>query len=94
MLHRGAGEHEYRRRCGKRFSRRAEKGIPAQRDVIRAGGTDAGAIHSTRSGVCTGGISVPCRYVHSPLEMVDKNDVKACAELVAAFAGSKLEKEC
>ena len=30
----------------------------------------------------------------SPLEMVDKGDVKACAELVAAFAESKLEKEC
>ena len=62
--------------------------------MIRAGGTDAGAIHLTRSGVYTGGISVPCRYIHSPLEMVDKGDVKACAELVAAFAGSKLEKEC
>ena len=72
----------------------AEHGIKAQRDVIRAGGTDAGAIHLTRSGVYTGGISVPCRYIHSPLEMVDKGDVKACAELVAAFAGSKLEKEC
>ena len=72
----------------------AKHGIQAQRDVIRAGGTDAGAIHLTRSGVYTGGISVPCRYIHSPLEMVDKGDVKACAELVAAFAGSKLEKEC
>ncbi len=71
-----------------------ERGIQAQRDVIRAGGTDAGAIHLTRSGVYTGGISVPCRYIHSPMEMVDKNDVKACAELAAAFAGSKLEKEC
>ena len=71
-----------------------EKGIKAQRDVIRAGGTDAGAIHLTRGGVYAGGISIPCRYVHSPMEMVDKNDVKACADLVAAFAESKLEKEC
>lgn len=71
-----------------------EKGIKAQRDVIRGGGTDAGAIHMTRGGVYTGGISIPCRYIHSPAEMVDKSDVKACAELVAAFAESKLEKEC
>ena len=71
-----------------------EKGVKAQRDVIRAGGTDAGAIHLTQGGVYTGGISIPCRYVHSPMEMVDKNDVKACAELVAAFAEAKLEKEC
>lgn len=71
-----------------------DRGINAQRDVIRAGGTDAGAIHLTRAGVYTGGISIPCRYVHSPLEMVEKSDVKACADLVAAFAESKLEKEC
>lgn len=71
-----------------------EKGIKAQLDVIRSGGTDAGAIHMTRGGVYTGGISIPCRYIHSPVEMVDKSDVKACAELVAAFAESKLEKEC
>lgn len=72
----------------------AEKGIKAQRDVIRAGGTDAGAIHLTRAGVYTGGISIPCRYIHTPTEMVDKNDVKACADLVAAFAQAQLEKEC
>jgi endoglucanase len=62
--------------------------------VIRAGGTDAGAIHQHRSGVITGGISIPCRYVHTPSEMVDIDDVKACADLVAAFAEAKLEKVC
>ncbi|MEG1720217.1 MAG: M42 family metallopeptidase [Pseudoflavonifractor sp.] len=67
-----------------------EKGIKAQLDVIRAGGTDAGAIHSTRAGVYTGGISVPCRYVHSPVELVDHRDVEACADLIAAFAESEL----
>jgi endoglucanase len=69
-----------------------EKGIKAQRDVIRAGGTDAGAIHLTRAGVYTGGISIPCRYIHTPTEMVDKGDVKACADLVAAFALAELEQ--
>ena len=63
-----------------------EKGIPFQMDVIRSGGTDAGAIHQTRSGVPSGGISIPCRYVHSPAEMVDRRDVEACAALVTAFA--------
>lgn len=64
--------------------------IPHQRDVITGGGTDAGAIHMTRGGVLTGGISIPCRYVHSPAETVDAADVKACAALAAAFATSKL----
>ncbi len=69
-----------------------EKGISAQRDVARMGGTDAGPIHQTRAGVYTGGISIPCRYVHSPAEMADLGDVRACADLVAAFAACRLEK--
>ena len=68
-----------------------ERGIKYQLDVIRAGGTDAGEIHKTRCGVVTGGISIPCRYIHTPVETVDKTDVEACAKLVAAFAESKLE---
>lgn len=67
-----------------------EKEIPYQLDVIRGGGTDAGEIHKTRGGVVTGGISIPCRHTHTPVETVDKNDVEACARLVAAFAESKL----
>ena len=65
--------------------------IPVQRDVIRGGGTDAGAIQQTRAGVYTGGISVPCRYTHSPVEMADLGDVEACASLIAAFAAAKLD---
>lgn len=69
-----------------------EKGIRYQLDVIRSGGTDAGAIHLNGVGVFTGGISIPCRYVHSPVEMVDHRDVEACAALVAAFSEAKLKK--
>jgi hypothetical protein len=36
-----------------------ERVIPAQMDVIKSGGTDAGSIHTTRMGVLTGGISIP-----------------------------------
>ena len=70
-----------------------EKGIPAQKSVTRMGGTDAGPIHQTRAGVYTGGISIPCRYIHTPTELVDLGDVRACADLAAAFANSKLEPE-
>lgn len=66
-----------------------ERGIPTQMDVIKSGGTDAGSIHTTRMGVLTGGISIPCRYIHTPQEMVDLGDVEACARLVAAFAESE-----
>lgn len=68
-----------------------KKNIPFQTDVIRAGGTDAGAIHVSRTGVYTGGLSVPCRYIHTPTEMVQLSDVEACVRLAAAFACHRLE---
>ena len=68
-----------------------EQGIDAQRDILRAGGTDAGAIHITRTGVKAGGISVPCRYIHTPVEMADLEDAENCVKLAVAFAQCKLE---
>lgn len=67
-----------------------ESRIPCQRDILTAGGTDAGSIHVSRSGVLTGGISIPCRYIHSPVETVDLNDVSAVVRLITAFAQKKL----
>ena len=49
-------------------------------------GTDADAIHLSRAGVATGLVSIPCRYMHSPVEMVSVADVDAAARLIAAFA--------
>lgn len=47
--------------------------------------TDADAIHLSRSGVATGLISVPNRYMHSPNEIVSLSDLDATARLMAAF---------
>lgn len=69
-----------------------EKGIPVQKTVSRVGGTDAGPIHQTRAGVYTGGIAIPCRYIHTPTELVDLGDVRACVDLAAAFAVSELKR--
>lgn len=66
--------------------------IPYQMDVLRSGGTDAGAMQVSRGGVYAGGISIPCRYTHTPTECVRRSDVEACAALVRAFAEAKLEK--
>lgn len=70
-----------------------ESKIPHQIDVLTRGGTDAGAIHQSRLGVVTGGISIPCRYTHTPTETADLSDVEACTRLVAAFAQCKLETQ-
>ena len=66
------------------LARREE--IPFQRDIMRGGGTDAGAIHTTRLGVRTGGISIPCRYIHTPAETASLQDAAACVRLTVAFA--------
>jgi putative aminopeptidase FrvX len=52
----------------------------------RSTGTDADAIHISRRGVPTGVVSIPLRYMHSPVEVVQLDDVEACARLIAAFA--------
>ncbi|MGI8631579.1 MAG: M42 family metallopeptidase [Solirubrobacterales bacterium] len=52
----------------------------------RGTSTDADAIHLSRAGVPTGVLSIPLRYMHSPVEMVQLSDVQACARLIAAVA--------
>jgi len=52
----------------------------------RATGTDADAVHLSRGGIPTGLVSVPLRYMHSPVELVQLDDVENAAKLVAAFA--------
>ena len=52
----------------------------------RATGTDADAIHFSRNGIPTGLIGLPLRYMHSPVEMVQLDDIENAAKLVAAFA--------
>jgi endoglucanase len=52
----------------------------------RTTGTDADAVHISRAGVPTGVVSIPLRYMHSPVEMVQLDDVEAAARLIAAFA--------
>ena len=64
----------------------AEKaGIPYQLEILEGGTTDARAIQLTRAGVPVGCVSIPCRYIHSPSEMVDYRDVQACVRLLLAL---------
>jgi len=59
--------------------------IPYQMEVLEFGGTDSGAIHLNKSGVPSGVISIPTRYVHSTNEMASKNDIINCAKLLRKF---------
>ena len=66
-------------------------GIPYQIEVLRRAGTDAGAIHLTRSGVPCSAVSVACRYVHSPAEMVSVSDVKQSVQLLTEFLSKEIK---
>jgi len=58
--------------------------IPYQLEVLELGTTDAAAIQLTRAGVPAGCVSIPCRYFHSPSEMVDLADVENAIKLLVA----------
>lgn len=60
-------------------------GIPYTLELLDRGGSDPGAIQLTGSGVPCGGISIPCRNVHSPAEMVNIEDLNNCVRLAAVF---------
>ena len=51
----------------------------------RGTGTDADAFHISRGGIPSAVVSVPLRYMHSPVEMVQLDDVENAARLIAAF---------
>ncbi|MCR4408042.1 MAG: M42 family metallopeptidase [Anaerolineae bacterium] len=60
-------------------------GIPYQLEVLERGTTDATAIQVSREGVPAGCVSIPCRYVHTPSEMVDYDDVTNAVKLLVAM---------
>ena len=70
-----------------------EHQIPYQFEVLTAGGTDAGAIHLTREGIPSGVISIPCRYVHTPGEMVDMDDMESAVKLLKTFLTQPIEMD-
>jgi endoglucanase len=59
--------------------------IPFQREVLLGGTTDARAIQTSRSGVPAGCLSIPTRYVHTPSEMVDMDDMANSVRLLVAL---------
>jgi len=67
------------------------QGMPYQMEVLEAGGTDGASIQKTRAGVPAGCLSIPCRYIHSPSEMIDRDDLEHCVDLLAGLVSKKIE---
>lgn len=59
--------------------------IKYQYEVLTAGGTDTGSMQVAGPGCFAGCVSIPLRYVHSPIETLDKSDLDACVSLIKEF---------
>jgi endoglucanase len=66
----------------------AEYNIPVQYRRNTAGGTDAGKIQQSRTGVRVAVVALPCRYIHSPVSVCSKSDYENAVKLVKAFLRS------
>lgn len=63
----------------------SERGIPYQMEVLTFGTTDASAMQLAHEGSAAGALSIPCRYVHTPSEMVSYQDVQHAVQLLLAM---------
>lgn len=61
------------------------EGIPHQMEILPRGGTDAGGVQRLHGGIPAITLSIPCRYTHTPNEMVNASDVEACINLLARY---------
>jgi endoglucanase len=59
--------------------------VPYQMEILQRGSTDAAAMQLVRSGVPSGCLSIPCRYVHTTSETVDSRDVEHAVEILLAM---------
>ena len=74
------------------MARTAEKAhLPYQLEILEYGTTDARAMQVSRAGIPVGCLSIPCRYIHSPSEMVDYGDVQNAVRLMAALLSGPID---
>ena len=63
--------------------------IPVQLEVGSGGTTDATAIHLTKGGIPSTTVSIPSRYIHSPVEVLDLQDLENSVKLLVAALKKK-----
>lgn len=65
--------------------------IPVQYKRVTMGGNDASSIQISGSGVKTAAISVPCRYIHSPVSVASKKDIESCIVILTMVLNEENE---
>ncbi len=68
-----------------------KQAIPYQLEIMMLGTTDAQAMQRVHAGSIAGALSVPCRHVHTPSEMVNYQDVEHCVQLLVAMLSAPAE---
>jgi len=63
------------------------KRIPYQRSILKAGGQDGAAAQQSAAGARAVGITVGTRYIHTVTEMIDRKDLQAARDILAAVMG-------
>ncbi|MEN8908117.1 MAG: M42 family metallopeptidase [Clostridiales bacterium] len=59
--------------------------IPYQYEILEFGGTDTASILLTGGGIVAGAVSIPCRYIHTPSESVNLDDLKNSVRILKNF---------
>ena len=69
----------------------AEAGdIPYQLEILESGGTDTCMLQQAAGGCIAGALSIPTRYGHSAVEVVDMNDVAGGVKILAGLCETRL----
>ena len=67
--------------------------VPYQLEVLDIGSTDARAMQISKSGMPSGALSIPCRYVHSPSELIDMDDYGHALTLLTGLLSREIRLE-
>lgn len=62
--------------------------IKHQHEILLYGGTDTSSMQMAKGGCRAAALSIPSRYIHSGVEVIDMDDAEACVELTAKFIES------
>ncbi|MBQ9510882.1 MAG: M20/M25/M40 family metallo-hydrolase [Clostridia bacterium] len=68
-----------------------ERKIPVQHEILESGGTDTCMLQQAAGGCIAGAISIPTRFGHSGVELIDMDDVEGGVKLLAAMCETKLD---
>lgn len=67
-----------------------DNNIKYQKEILSAGGTDAGSMHLNKEGVLVGGISVATKHIHSTNEMCSVSDIEDCISLTVKMLETEI----